>query len=338
MQDVNVIGIDLAKNLLELVALDGGGKVVWRRRLSRGKLVSFMAGQPCTLVAMEACGGSHHWGRTLRDQGHQVRLLPMHRVKPYRSGGKNDRNDALAIAEAGLRPTIKTVPIKCVDQHDVLSIHRCRDLLIGQRTALINHSRGVMSEYGVVIGQGANRWRRQLPVVLAEADNGLTFSVRETVSQVHRQVLALDEQIERLEQRLRDCVKADPVSRRLMRCPGVGLITATAFSASVGDATVYRHGRELAASLGLVPRQHSSGGHQRLGPITKRGDRYLRRLLVEGAHSYLRWAHRHDTRLARWVLAVQARCGRQKAAVALANKNARVLWKLMASGEAYRTV
>ncbi len=334
MNDVSVIGIDLAKQVFELVALDDRGRVLWRRRFRRDQLLAFMAQQPPTRVGMEACAGAHDWGRRLSALGHEVRLVPMHQVKPFRQGTKNDRNDALAIAEAAMRASLKGVAIKSQAQQDMLSIHRCRQLLMRQRTALINQGRGLLMEYGVVLRRGAGQFRRGLPLLLAEADNGLTPSIRETLALIGRQVSELDERIEGLERRLK--AQADAVSRRLRSRPGVGWLTATAFAASVGDPSTFRDGRQVAAWLGLVPRQHSSGDQIRLGRISKRGDRYLRTLLIEGAHSYLRRAPYYDTRLSRWAVALQARVGQQKAAVALANKNARVLWSLMASGEAHQ--
>ncbi|HKJ21591.1 MAG TPA: IS110 family transposase [Gammaproteobacteria bacterium] len=334
MKQIRRIGVDLAKNVFQVHGVDSHEQVVVRRALSRAKLREFFAQLPPCLIGMEACGSAHHWARELERLGHQVRLMAPQFVKPYRKNGKNDRNDAEAICEALGRPSMRFVPVKDPEQQAVLALHRARSLLVAERTALINQIRGLLSEYGLVVGQGAGRLRRALPELLEDADNGLPALAREVFAERNSHLRALDARIEAYDRHLSTLARHMAPARRLMQVPGVGPLTATAVVATVGDARVFRNGRQFAAWLGLVPHQRSTGGKARLGRITKRGDAYLRTLLVHGARSVL--CRPGEDRPRRWAQALVHRRGFNKAAVALAAKQARVLWALLAHPDDYQ--
>jgi transposase len=284
---------------------------------------------------MEACGSAHHWARTLRALGHDARLIDPRFVIPYRKGGKNDGNDAEAICEAAGRPSMRFVPVKSPEQQAVLTLHRARSLLIEERTALVNQVRGLLGEFGLVIAQGRANVRRALPDLLEDAQNELPDLAREVFAEIYERLGELEERIARYDRRIDALAKASPQAQRLMHLPGVGPLTATAVLATVGEARDFHNGRQFAAWLGLTPRQHSSAGKTRLGRITKRGDRYLRTLLVHGARSVVRLATARTDPKSQWVNALRARRGFNKATVALAAKNARLLWVMLARGEDY---
>lgn len=335
MSHITRIGMDLAKNVYELHGVDGADKPVLRKRLTRAKVLKFFAKlEPC-VVAMEACGGAHHWARELRALGHQTRLIDPRLVAPYRRGGKNDGNDAEAICEAAARPTMRFVPVKSTEQQAVLSVHRARSLLVAQRTALVNHIRGLLAEFGLVCPQGRDKLRRALPEFLEDADNALPDLAREVFAELHQRLLELEQRVADYDRRINALAKTSPEAQRLMQIPGVGALTATALLATVGTARDFHHGRQFAAWLGLTPRQFSSAGKTRLGRITKRGDVHLRTLLVHGARSVVRLAAHRDDPRSRWINALRTRRGFNKAAVALAAKNARILWAMLARGENY---
>lgn len=334
MKQIRRIGVDLAKNVFQVHGVDHHERVVLRRALSRAKLREFFAQLPPCLIGMEACGSAHHWARELERLGHRVRLMAPQFVSPYRKNDKNDGNDAEAICEAMGRPNMRFVPVKDAEQQAVLCVHRARSLLVAERTGLINQIRGLLGEYGIVVGQGASRLRRALPELLEAADNGLPALAREVFAERYSHLQGLDERIEAYDQRLRALAQQMAPARRLMQVPGVGPLTATAVVATVGDAQMFRNGRQFAAWLGLVPRQHSTGGKPRLGRITKRGDAYLRTLLVHGARSVLCRPGEDPRR--RWAQALVQRRGFNKAAVALAAKQARLLWALLARPDDYR--
>ena len=331
------IGIDLAKSVFHVHGADTRGRPVFSRRVSRCKLGELIAKLPPCLSGMEACGSAHYWARRFLELGHTVRLISPQFVKPFVKSNKNDRNDAEAICEAVSRPTMRFVAIKSVEQQDRQALHRVRQRLIGQRTAVINQVRGLLAEYGIVVARQPSSLRRRLPEILEDGENGLSARARELFARLYDELIQIQQRIEPIDLEIREIATQDEVCRRLQTVEGVGPLTATAVTAAVGDAGVFKNGRQFASYIGLVPRQHSSGGKQRLGRISKRGDTYVRTLLIHGAHTTVRWARHKNTPRARWLMALVQRCGVQKAVVALANKNARVLWALMTRGEIYRS-
>lgn len=333
--NVTLISIDLAKNVFQVCGVNQAGKPVFNRTVRRAKLASFIAQYPGVPVAMEACSGSNFWGRTFQEQGHEVRLIPPMHVKPFVKGNKNDRNDAFAISEAARRPGIKFVAPRTLEQTDLILAHRIRERRMRQRNTLINQTRGLLGEYGVVIKQGPGALRQALPRLLEDADNGLTVLARQALDSLLQEWRALDALIDEQEVIIRRCAREQGDARRLTEIRGVGELIATAVVAKIGQGKQFRNGRQFSASLGLVPREHSSGGKQQLGGITKRGDDYLRRLLVQGAWSFLRVAHRGDDRLSRWACQLVARRGKHKAAMAIANKLARIIWAVVRYQERY---
>ena len=286
---------------------------------------------------MEACGSAHYWARRFLELGHTVRLISPQFVKPFVKSNKNDRNDAEAICEAVSRPTMRFVAIKSVEQQDRQALHRVRQRLIGQRTAVINQIHGLLAEYGIVVARQPSSLRRRLPEILEDGENGLSARARVLFARLYDELIQIQHRIEPIDLEIREIATQDEVCRRLQTVEGVGPLTATALTAAVGNAGVFKNVRQFAAYLGLVPRPHSSGGKQRLGRISKRGDTYVRTLLIHGARTTVRWSRHKNTPRARWLMALVQRCGVQKAVVALANKNARVLWALMTRGEIYRS-
>jgi len=328
--------VDLAKNVFEVTGRNREGRTVFERRLGREKVRGFISELAPTVIGMEACGGAHHWGRVFREMGHEVRLVSPQFVKPYVKSNKNDRADSEAICEAVTRPHMRFVAVKSLGQQDVLSVHRVRERLMKNRTALCNEIRGLLAEYGLVVAQGVSVLRRTLPRLLEEAENGLTDRMRELIADLGEELKDLEERITHYDTKIEVEVRTSEVCQRLKKVPGVGSLTASAMVASVGNANVFKNGREFSASLGLVPRQHSTGGKDRLLGISKRGDKYLRRLLVHGARAVLRHLGSKEDPRSVWLRKLEARRGHNRACVALANKNARILWALMARGEAYR--
>lgn len=336
MNEVTVVSIDLAKSIFQVCALGAGNEVVFNRKVRRAQLADAIRRHPGVPVVMESCAGSNFWGRTFEAAGHAVRLIPPQHVRAFVRGNKNDANDALAIAEASQRPNVRSVPIRSLDQTDVLIVHRAIERQVRARTALCNQIRGICSEYGLVFARNPGSLRREIEGALEDAENELTPVARELIAELLDEWSLQDVAIRRLKQRLEQGRQHDAVERALS-IPGVGIQTATATWAKLSDGSAYRNGRAFAANLGLVPSQHSSGGRDKLGRISKRGDRYLRWLLVQGANSLLKVAHRHPgDRLCRWALSVKERRGHAKAAVAVANKLARVLWAVIARGRSYQ--
>lgn len=302
-------------------------------------MLEFFANLSHCLVGMEACSGAHYWARELKKFGHDVRLMAAQFVVPYRKGGtsgKNDRNDAEAICEAVGRPNMRFVPVKDVEQQTVLIVHRARTLLISERTALVNQTRGLLGEFGIVVPLGIEKIRVALPQILEDAENGLLPAGREVIADLQDQLSSLDTRIDQYDKRISVLSKKMEAARRLMKLPGIGPITATAMVATAGDAKTFKNGRQFAAWLGLTPRQSSSGGKSRLGRITKRGDTYLRYLLIHGARAVLQMAGKRKDKKSRWAVAVKVRRGFNVAAVALAAKHARMIWVMLAKGEAYK--
>src|SRR5919106_2138900 len=333
--NVSTVGIDLAKKIFHLVGTDTTGKIVWRKRLTRHALVPFMAQLPPVTIGLEACGGAHYWARQLRQQGQQVKLMAPQFVKPYVKANKNDMRDAEAIAEAVTRPTMRFVPIKDIDQQDIQALHRVRERLIGARTALINEVHGLMQEYGIVIPTGVSKFRQAVVEKLETEKDKLTPLSQEMFWKLIKEFAALEERIAAYQEQLETLAKLHPECQRLMTIPGIGPITATALIAAVGDMGVFKNGRQFAAWLGLVPKQHSTGGQTHLLGISKRGDSYLRKLLIHGARATLRWVGLRTDKRSQWIRGLLARRGWNRTAVAVANKNARIVWALLSRGGVY---
>lgn len=327
--NVTLIGIDLAKSVFQVCAVNQHGKVVFNRAVRRKQLMLLLVQYPQAIFAMEACSGSNYWGRELQQQGFEVRLLPPQHVKPFVKGNKNDRNDAFAITEAARRPHLRFVLPRTLAQTDLIQVHRVLDRRVRQRTALINQIRGFLGEYGVVVNRGKERLWHALPELLEDADNGLTPSARELIAELQREWGELERVIKSLAGHIKTQSHTDEAASRLMQIKGVGERISTAAVAFAGNGQGYRNGRHFAANLGLVPKQHSSGGKQQLGGISKRGNRYLRRLLIQGAWSVVRNAHHSQDRLSRWAVKVIERRGKHKAVVAVANKLARIIWSML---------
>jgi len=334
MKEATRIGIDLAKNIFHLVGMDAGGRVVWRKALARRKLLEFLAQQRVAEVGMEACATAHYWGREIQKLGHRVKLIHPRFVTPYRKSDKNDFNDAEAVAEAMSRPTMRFVELKSLAQQDMQSLHQARRLLIKQRTQSANQLRGQLAEYGVIAPRGLSALRRAVAELSGEPQRVTPLMAALAAAGVEL-LAALESQRQELDRRIQQACRSAERCRRLTAIPGVGPLTATAAVAKVGNARQFPNARALGAFVGLVPSQHSSGGKTVVGGISKRGDRYLRTLLVHGARAALRTAAQHDDRLSRWATALKQKRGANTAAAALANKHARIIWKLLSTGAAF---
>ena len=332
------VGVDLAKHVFQVHGVDRDEKAVWRRKLNRDEWIKVLLEktEPGCVIGMEACGDAHHWARLLQSYGYTVKLIAPQFVKPYVKSNKNDANDAEAICEAMSRPHMRFVPIKSVDQQDIQAIHRVRSGLMDQRKAKANQIRGLVSEYGLVAPKELLHLRRAIPVWLEEADNGLSSRFRKVLHGLRSDLLALDQRVTELDQAIMALATSDPVAIRLQQLRGVGPLIATALVASVGDATQFANGRQMAASLGLTPKQNSSGGKDRLLGISKRGDAYVRCLLVRGARSMIRMAKNKEDRLSQWVIRIANQRHPNIAAVALANKTVRIAWAMMVRGTDYQ--
>jgi transposase len=335
MDQVVRIGLDIAKSVFQLHGVDAQGAVVLRRRLTRSRMRAFFEKLAPCLVGMEACGSSHYWGRELSALGHDVRLIPPSYVKPYVKRQKNDAADAEAICEAVSRPNMRFVAIKSPEQQAIMIAHRTRSILTRQRTQLSNALRGHMAEFGLVAPQGRNGLEMLIAIIGNAADGRLPLQARASLQMLIAQLRLVNEQILDSDRQIIASARSTDVGRRLMGIPGVGPVLASALVAAVADPKSFRSGRDLAAWIGLVPRQNSSGGKERLGGITKQGDRYLRQLLVVGAVAVIRYAQRNGARRP-WLVRLLARRTAKVAAVALANKTARTVWAIMTSGERYR--
>jgi len=332
MKDITAVGIDTAKATFYVVGFSSTGHAVGRKKFSRQSLKKWLVKQRPLVVYMEACGGSHEWGRLLTEMGHTVKLIAPHFVSPFRQGDKNDWNDALAIGIAGAQPTMRFVAIKSVDQQTIQSLHRIRSRLQRDRVAVANQLRGLLAEFDVVLPRSIATLRKRVPEIL---DSDKFIGVQAELFQgLLEELKQSDEQVKQYTKWIEQLAKADPVAVRLVELNGIGVLTASALSAEVADARVFRNGRQLSAYLGLVPRQFSTGGKNRLGSITKRGDRYLRQLLVHGARSVIRHLGDKQDRISCWIRALIARRGMNKAVVALANKQARWAWAMMVQAQA----
>lgn len=335
-QQMSVLGIDIAKLVFHVVGMDDTGAVVLRKRLPRSELLAFLANLPPLRIGMEACGSAHYWARCFREHGHDVRLIAPPFIKAYVKSPKNDARDAEAICEAVTRPTMRFVPIKRVEQQDLQALHRIRERIIKARTALVNEIRGLLSEYGIVLPQSLTKFRALIVSKLQNEQAKLTALSTEVFWQLYDEFLSLEKRLAYYDEKLAAIGRAHPECQRLQTIPGIGPISATAILAAISDATQFKNGRQFAAWLGLVPREHSTGGKPRLLGISKRGDRYLRKLFVHGARATLRWVDSKQDDRSRWLKALIGRRSKNRAAVALANKNARIAWALLAHNQEYR--
>lgn len=333
---IRKIGIDLAKTSFQLYAEDETGKKILNKKMSKTKLKEFMLKAPVCIVGMEACGTAHYWARLFRSWGHEVRLMAPQYVKPYVKTNKNDAVDAEAICEAMQRPNMRFVAIKEVEQQDIQSIHRMRSLTVDRRTALVNQIRGLLMEFGIDIPTGRIQVNKALPAILEDAENGLSVLFREELNEVYQDLKHLDERIAHYDKKINLLAEQNEQAKRLMSIPGMGPMTATALTAAIGDISAFDNGRQLAAWLGLTPRQHSTGGKQVLLGISKRGDTYLRKLLIHGARSVIKWVDKKEDKTSQWAKAVKARRNFNIASVAMANKMLRVAYRLLSKGEYYQ--
>jgi transposase len=332
---LTTIGIDLAKNVFQIHGVDAHGKVMLRKQLKRSQLATFFANLPPCLIGMEACGSAHYWAHKLQALGHTVKLMAPQFVKPYVKTNKHDAADAEAICEAVLRPNMRFVPIKEVEQQAVLALHRARQGMVKARTAQANQIRGLLSEFGLIVPQGIMHLYQRVPALLDEAREELPGMFCELVQRLLAHLKELDRQVGEMEVQIRVWHLANAVSRKLEAVPGIGPLTASALAASIGDAKNFTNGRQLAAWLGLVPKQHSTGGKANLQGISKRGDPYLRTLLIHGARAVILRAERRLDEHG-WLRRLIGRRNKNVAAVALANKNARIVWALLAKDQGFR--
>jgi transposase len=333
---ITSVGIDLGKTTFHLVALDEHGKVVERKKYTRKQLLAYMANLQSSLVGIETCGGAHFLGKALREQGHEVRLIPAQFVKPFRKSNKNDFLDAEAIAEAVARQNMRFVPIKTDEQLDLQAMHRVRDRLVHRRTALINQIRGFLLERGITFAKGPAHLRKHMPAILEDAEQNLTPRMRNLLAQIWQEWKQLELDIESITGEIERISNEDEACKRLRQVPGIGPLVSTAMVAAVGNGAAFRKGREFAAWLGLVPRQYSTGGKTRLYGISKRGNIYLRRMFIHGARAVLLRVKYDTAGLGHWVHQLEARAPRNKVIVAIANKLARIAWSVLYRGEDYR--
>jgi len=335
MGEVSTIGLDIAKSIFQIHGVDVDGAVVIRKRVSRAKVLDVFAALPPCLVGIEACPTAHHWSRELQALGHTVRLMPPSYVKAYLKRSKNDANDAAAICEAVTRPSMRFVPTKSEQQQSGLMLHRSRQLLVRQRTMLSNAIRGHMAELGIISAKGRNGTAELLKIIANEESDGIPDAAQFSLDVLARQYVAVAAEISAIDKRIYAWHRSCEESRRLEEVPGIGPIGATALVAEVGDWKAFSSGRSLAAWIGLVPKQHSTGGKERLGSISKQGNRYLRWLLVAGAMAVIRYARQHGTKRL-WLARIMERRPIKVAAVALANKIARMAWAMMVRGERFK--
>ena len=334
---ITTIGIDLAKNVFQVHGVDERGKAVLRKQLKRKDVMKFFANlEPC-LIGMEACGSAHYWARKLSEFGHTVRLIAPQFVKPYVKTNKNDRNDAEAICEAVGRPNMHFVPVKTAEQQAVLALHRARQGFVKARTAQANQIRGLLAEFGIVIPKGIGHIAKRLPEILEDGENALPGMMRQLVRELGEHLKVVDQQVKEMERQIKLWHRDSEPSRTLEAIAGIGPITASAYVATVGDAKSFRNARQVPAWLGMVPRQNGTGGKVKLGRISKRGDVYLRTLLIHGARAVIRQVERKPAQADEWLKKLLARRNKNVAAVALAAKNARIAWALLAHERTYQS-
>ena len=336
MRQSNTIGVDLAKNVIQVSVVTPSNKELSNKELTRLKFSEFLARQKPSLVAFEACATAHHWARLAAKCGHQVKIIPAIAVAPFRQGHKTDKNDALAVAEAANRPNIKVAPMKTIEQQAMQSVQRSRELIIQERTATSNHIRGLLLEFGIVIPRGLVYLRRHVPLVLEDAENGLPMSYRPTLHRVMMRFLALDEDLLFMDEQIKQIVKTNEGCRRLLALEGIGPIGAVLLFATLGSGEAFKNGREFSAYLGLTPKQYSSGGKTNLIGISRNvANRRLRAVLIQGARSYVHQHKQITSGKDEWLTALVSRGGSGRAAVALANKNVRTAWAMLTQGTEY---
>jgi transposase len=336
--EITTLGIDIGKTWFHVVALDSRGSLQLRKKFDRRKLMHFIATFHRCLIGMEACAGSQHLARQFREDGHDVKLIAPRFVKAYLKSNKNDFNDAAAIAEAVQRPTMRFVAVRSTEQVDMQAIHRIREQSISERTAVINQIRAFLVEYGVTIPVGRSSLLRRLPEVLEDADNGVSSAMRALLNQLQIRLRRIQEEVDELTKQIEIIASSDPQCLQLRTIPGIGPLVATALVAAVGNASQFRRSRDMAAWIGLVPRQHSTGGRSRLLGISKRGNRYLRRILIHGARSVIHNVDRRPHRFGVWLTQLEQRAHSNVVAVGLANKIARIAWAVLRRSEPYRAV
>lgn len=334
---VVVYGIDLAKSVFQVAGLSQTNQVLISKKFRRRQIIDYFANRPASVVAMEACPGSHWMARKLSDCGHDVRILPAQYVKPFLQRQKNDANDAIAIAEASQRPTVRQVPLKSIEQQDLQAMHRIRDRLVNQKTRLICQARAFLQEYGIVLRNGVGNFKKQLPNVLSDDENELSPVARELLLSLGDELSELEGRIKSISRRIEAWACRSDIAQRVMSIPGIGALSATALIAAIGDGKQFKKARDLPAWLGLVPSQHSTGGKTKLGGISKRGNAYIRRLLIHGARSCLLHVKRDQDTLGIWMNTMLLRMHSNKVVVALANKLARIAWVVLThEGTMYR--
>lgn len=332
---ITTIGLDIAKRFFHVVCCNTQGRIVKKKMLRRAQVLTFFQCHPECLVALEACATSHYWAREILKCGHTVKLIPPQHVKAFLMGNKNDYNDALAIAVAAKQPHIKSVGIKTIEQQDNQAQHKARALAIRQRTALCNQIRGLMAEYGIILGQGVNNVRKNIPVMLNDDTTQLSGSFKGILTQLKNQLTSLDECIETYDKAIKVSAKSNPICQRIQTIPGFGPMVSSAYFNEVGNGANYRRGRDVSASIGIVPRQHSSGGKDTLLGISKRGNSYLRYLMIQGAKAVVSRAKTKNDKLSQWINNIVQTRGHNRACVAYANKMARMAWAISTSGEVY---
>lgn len=334
--NITEVGLDIAKQVFHLIGLNQSGRQVLKKKLRRAQVLPYFANLTPCVIGIEGCSSSHYWSRELTKLGHQVKLLPAQHVKAYVRGNKNDYNDALAIAEATRVPEMREVTPKTIEQQSLQALHRLRSSAVADRTALSNQVRGLLSEFGITFNQGLHVLKSQIPLILEDAENGLHYSFRDALALKYQQLCELEELVKKMTGLIERETKQHVEIQLLQSIPGFGPIVSSSFYSVIGDGKAFAKGRDVSASLGVVPRQHSTGGKNVLLGISKRGDKYLRSLLVHGARSVVNHAHKKDDALNVWVTRLVNKHGRNKATVALANKLARIAWAVTVSGKPYQ--
>jgi len=332
MTNITLIGIDLAKSVFQLCGLNKARKVQFNKKVSRSKLIDAVRQHPDAILVMEACGGAHYWARTFTEMGFKVRLVPAQHVKAFSRGNKTDATDALAIAETAFRPDLYDVQHKTVEQQDIQTLLRIRTRIKGLRRDNVNQVRGLLAEYGLIMLKKISNFDRYLPGILEDAENSLSPIARQALYELYLEHRSLSEKITSLDRQLTSLIKQYPIAQALTSIKGIGPITALALYASIGKGTQFKNARQLAAWLGLVPKQTGTGGRVRLGAISKRGDTYLRMLLIHGSRVVMRWASKLDDPLSQWAVQLAERRGKHKAIVGIANKTARMVWVVLHKG------